>query len=113
MVEFSLPHKSPNRVAGILEVSFRKEPYSVTFPIRAITFGHVVLGVDGHTLERVRDHELEHARQYELWGVFFFLAYPASSACQWLRGRKPYWENHFEVQARAPGNRTQKRRPED
>jgi hypothetical protein len=35
-----------------------------------------------------------------LWGLFFFLAYPASSACQWLRGKSPYWENYFEVQAR-------------
>jgi len=91
---------SARLVAGIVEVYFRTDPSSGRFSIRAITFGHVVLGVDGHTLERVRDHELEHVRQYELWGLFFFLAYPASSAWQWLRGRRPYWENHFEVQAR-------------
>ena len=87
-------------VAGILEVYWRTEPYCGKFPIRAITFGHVVLGVDGHALERCRDHELVHVRQYELWGLFFFPAYLASSGWQWLRGRSAYWDNHFEVEAR-------------
>ncbi len=87
-------------VAGILEVYWRTEPYGGKLPFCAITFGHVVLGVDGDTLERVRNHELVHVRQYELWGLFFFPAYLASSVWQWFRGRDPYWDNYFEVQAR-------------
>ena len=67
----------------------------------AITLGHVVLGGSEHTLCQLRAHEQEHVRQYERWGVVFFLAYPASSLIQLLRGRHPYWLNHFEVQARA------------
>jgi dihydrofolate reductase len=67
----------------------------------AITFGHVVLGGSDSTLAHLRAHEFEHVKQYERWGLFFFLAYPASSLIQLLRGRPPYWSNHFEVQARA------------
>jgi hypothetical protein len=40
-------------------------------------------------------------RQYERWGVVFFLAYPLSSLWQAARGRHYYWDNWFEVQARA------------
>jgi hypothetical protein len=38
--------------------------------------------------------------QYERWGLLFFLAYPASSFAQLLRGRNPYWYNYFEIEAR-------------
>ena len=61
----------------------------------------LLLGGSAHTLCQLRAHEQEHVRQYERWGVVFFLAYPASSLIQLLRGRHPYWLNHFEVQARA------------
>ena len=51
-------------------------------------------------LERLRAHEHAHVRQYEQWGIFFLLAYPAASVWQWLRGRRAYVDNWFEVQAR-------------
>jgi hypothetical protein len=31
----------------------------------------------------------------------FFAAYAGSSLWQLLRGRRAYWDNHFEVEARA------------
>jgi hypothetical protein len=31
----------------------------------------------------------------------FLLAYPLSSFVQLVQGRRPYFDNHFEVQARA------------
>jgi hypothetical protein len=68
---------------------------------RAITFGHVILAVTAEDLERSREHERAHVRQYERWGVAFFIAYPASSAWQVLRRRDAYWDNRFEVEARA------------
>lgn len=42
-------------------------------------------------------------RQYERWGVLFFPLYLGSSLLQLLRGRSPYWHNHFELQAYREG----------
>ena len=47
-----------------------------------------------------RISERAHVRQYELWGAFFLLAYPAASFWQLLQGRRAYFDNWFEVQAR-------------
>ncbi|SFU27556.1 hypothetical protein SAMN05216552_1001109 [Pseudoduganella namucuonensis] len=69
-------------------------------PFIAITFGHVVVGTTRPELERLRVHEHEHVRQYERWGAAFFAAYPLNSLWQLLRGRRPYLDNCFEVQAR-------------
>lgn len=87
-------------VEGVLEVAHREAPYHSPLPFNAITIGHVVLGTDRQTLAAVRAHEQVHVRQYERWGIFFFLAYPAASLYQWLRGRHPYWQNPFEIAAR-------------
>lgn len=76
----------------------------------AITLGHVIIGVDAATLDAVRRHEQVHVRQYERWGPLFGPAYLASSLLQWLRGRRPYLDNHFERQARARDGR-QRREP--
>ena len=70
-------------------------------PFRAVTLGHVILGTDAATLDCARSHEQVHVRQYERWGIAFFPAYAASSVWQWLRGRRAYWDNHFEVEARS------------
>jgi hypothetical protein len=69
-------------------------------PFHAITLGHVVIGASPAVLASCRAHERVHVLQYERYGVFFFPLYAASSGWQWLRGRSPYWENHFEQQAR-------------
>lgn len=91
---------SARLVQGVLEVALSETPRRSRLPFTAITLGHVVLGTDRPMLEAVRAHEQVHVRQYEHWGIFFFLAYPAASLYQWLRGRRPYWDNPFEVQAR-------------
>jgi hypothetical protein len=69
-------------------------------PFRAITLGHVIIGIGPRDLDRLRAHERVHVEQYERWGPLFFIAYAASSLCQSLRGRDPYRDNHFEVEAR-------------
>ena len=69
------------------------------FAFSAITFGHVVLGVDHVTLAAVRSHEHVHVRQYERWGPLFIPAYLLSSFAQLLRGRRPYRDNYFEREA--------------
>lgn len=70
-------------------------------PVAAITFGHVVLGGSGEWLERSRAHERVHVRQYERWGPAFLPAYLLCSVWLWTRGRDPYRENPFEVEAYA------------
>jgi len=65
----------------------------------AITFGHVVYAVEAERLAACRAHERVHVRQYERWGPLFFPLYVGSSVLQWLTGRNPYWDNHFEREA--------------
>lgn len=74
---------------------------SLPAPLRfgAITFGHVIIGVNAETLACCRSHEHVHVRQYERWGVFFFPAYIGSSLLQLARGRDPYRDNRFEREA--------------
>jgi hypothetical protein len=67
----------------------------------AITFGHVVIGVDHGVLAECRMHEHAHVLQYERWGLLFFPLYAASSLWEALRGNGAYRDNHFERQARA------------
>jgi len=91
--------------SGILEATYRERKATCGsvargLPFRAITFGHVVIAVTAQDLDGCRTHELVHVRQYERWGLLFFLAYPLSSLLQLLRGRRPYWDNRFEVEAR-------------
>ena len=93
-----LPRGGSARVVrGVVE-------FSGGVPLRsrfhAITFGHVIIGTSEAKLAASRDHEHVHVRQYEAWGPFFLLAYAASSAWQLLRGRRVYWDNYFERQAR-------------
>lgn len=71
------------------------------FSFSAITFGHVILGVDDSTLAEMREHEQVHVRQYEQWGPLYIPAYLLSSVVQLLRGRDPYLDNHFEREAYA------------
>lgn len=66
---------------------------------RAITFGHVIIGVDHATLAHVRHHEHVHVRQYERWGLLFFPIYLFSSLLQIVQGGDPYFDNCFEREA--------------
>jgi len=91
-------------VDGVIEIAapaaLQGSRWLEALPFNAITFGHVVFGTSVMELERLRAHEHAHVRQYEQWGIAFFLAYPASSVWQWLRGGRAYVDNWFEVQAR-------------
>jgi hypothetical protein len=93
--------------SGVLEVACntrharRPNPRRFALPFGAITLGHVVLASDPQQMQLLREHERAHVAQYERWGLVFLLAYPLSSLVQLLRGRRPYFDNHFEVQARA------------
>ena len=92
--------------AGALEVTYRESEAACgrlarELAFRGIVFGHVILAVTRDELLRMGPHERIHVQQYERWGALFFFAYGASSLWQLLQGRSAYWDNHFEVQARA------------
>lgn len=91
-------------VDGVVEVAGGR--FSRVFPLlprvchfEAITFGHVVIGLDHILLAHLRPHEHAHVRQYERWGILLLPLYLGSSAAQLLRGRHPYLHNHFEREA--------------
>ena len=96
----------PRLVSGVVEVAGGRMHRAIAVlpqgaRFAAITFGHVVIGVDHIVLGRIRAHERVHVRQYERWGVLFFPLYLASSLIQWARGRHPYLDNVFEREAYA------------
>lgn len=91
---------SARRQQGALEVAVPGWRWLRRLPFAAITVGHVIIGQDHALLAALRAHEQVHVRQFQRWGVLLLLAYPAASLWQWLRGRRPYWDNPFEVQAR-------------
>lgn len=89
---------------GVLEVSGGPLPWILThiyppMPIAAITLGHVVLARRPSDLERTRAHERVHVAQYVRWGALFPLLYLGESCRLLVRGRDPYRENRFEVEA--------------
>lgn len=86
-------------VRGVLEVSGGALPRCL--PFDAITLGHVVIARTPRAMARWRRHERVHVRQCERWGPLFFPAYLLAGAWQRLRGRRAYWDNPFEVEARA------------
>lgn len=91
-------------VDGTLEVAGgRVGAWMSRFPrslqLSAITFGHVILGLDHALLDAFRAHEQVHVRQYERWGLLFIPVYLGSSLLQFVRGRHPYFENRFEREA--------------
>ena len=65
----------------------------------AMTLGHVILGQDRAALDHTRDHEHVHVGQYMRWGPFMLPAYGLSSLRCWMKGKNPYLDNMFEVEA--------------
>jgi len=92
---------------GVLEVARHAAASAKPsmLPFVAITFGHVVLGRSAGDLARLRVHEHAHVAQYERWGPLFLLAYPLASLLALLRSGRPYYDNCFEVEARAMARR--------
>jgi hypothetical protein len=68
-------------------------------PVRAQTVGRYVLARETIPAEIIA-HECEHIRQWERFGPLFLTSYMGLSALAFMRGRRPYWDNEFEVAAR-------------
>lgn len=81
-------------------------------PVQAQTLGRYVFArsrIPEHTLE----HEIEHIRQWKRFGPLYLPLYFGVSAAAFLRGRRPYWDNGFEVAARSRADRFMTARPEE
>jgi hypothetical protein len=88
---------------GVLEVAgSTRTPIlcSISSRFEAITLGHVILGRNHGTLSRYRSHEHVHVRQYERWGLLFPILYVLASFRALLTGKRFYWDNLFEIEAR-------------
>jgi hypothetical protein len=92
--------------SGVLEVCgglpgwllSRRLPFSG--PVAAITLGHVVLACNQPALDATRRHERVHVAQYARWGGLLLIAYPLAGGWAWMRGKHPYLDNPFEIEAR-------------
>ena len=94
---------SVKRRFGVLEVAGNtRTPIlrSISSRFEAITLGHVILGRNHGTLSRYRSHEHMHVRQYERWGLLFPVLYVLASFKALLTGKRFYWDNVFELEAR-------------
>lgn len=69
----------------------------------ALTLGHTILGQTDASLDISREHEMVHVRQFERWGPFLGPAYVMASLLAWLRGKRPYRDNWFEIEAYEQG----------
>jgi len=94
-----LTFRSRRVTHGVLLCEGAAWPRRVGWRYRAITFGHVVLGVD-ELDDDVMAHELAHVRQYERWGPLFAPVYLLACVVALVRRRHPYRDNTFEVAAR-------------
>ena len=72
--------------------------------VNAFTVGHVVVGVSPAHLASSRVHERVHVRQFERWGVLFPLVYAFAGWQAKRRGGHFYWDNPYEIEARAASN---------
>ena len=67
--------------------------------VPAMTLGHVIWARNRRELCRWRRHEFVHVAQYERWGPLFVPVLYTAALWLALRGRHPYYDNPFEVEA--------------
>jgi len=96
----------PDGQSQVWEASGGSAPWllnrlSLFQPVDAITFGHIILARDAAVATSLRAHEHEHIRQYQRCGIFFPVAYFVAGVVARLRGKDAYWDNLFEIDARA------------
>ena len=98
LASFSLP-----RIQGRIALSRSNRGFAHWFLTRrgycAITLGHLVLTTPEASPE-ILAHEMVHVRQAERWGPLFLPAYLAAMLSARLKGKDPYWDNPFEIEAR-------------
>ncbi len=76
--------------------------------VNAVTMGHVVAGVSSQHLHSSRVHERVHVEQFERWGCLFPFVYFIAGVRAQRRGGSFYWDNPYEIEARARAAATRK-----
>jgi hypothetical protein len=99
LIPLALAGGQVRRHHGILEASGGALKWALGPWIEALTLGHVILAKDELRLRHWRDHERRHVLQYERWGPFFLPLYLFLGIWCWLRGRHPYGQHPFELDA--------------
>lgn len=69
--------------------------------VLAVTVGNTILGQSLASLNIARDHELVHVAQFERWGPLMLPVYTLASCYVWMKGKRFYRDNPFEVEAYA------------
>jgi hypothetical protein len=88
---------------GMLEIAGNSRTpllHILSKQFHAITIGHVILGRSHGLLKVWRSHEHVHVRQYERWGPLFPVLYFLASLKALFTGKRFYWDNVFEIEAR-------------
>lgn len=93
-------HRGVIEVHGRVAAAFLRHCTLLGDGALAMALGHVVLGRDRKALDETRSHERIHVRQAERWGPFFLPAYVLASVVAALRGKRWYFDNRFEIEAR-------------
>ncbi|HRJ54517.1 MAG TPA: hypothetical protein PLE99_17275 [Candidatus Thiothrix moscowensis] len=78
-------------------------------PANAFTVGHVVVGISPQHLDSSRVHERTHVAQFERWGFLFPLVYLLAGLWVKWQGKRMYWDNPYEIEARAAATSANKR----
>ncbi|WP_231740781.1 hypothetical protein [Thalassoglobus neptunius] len=85
---------------GLITWILERTPVSAA----AMTLGHVIWGRSEASLDFCREHEHIHIRQYERWGPMFLPMYAYYSLMMWCKGKHPYYDNPFEMEAFGPNH---------
>ena len=86
-----------NAGRGLVGLAFAR------IPMLAYTCGAVVVVCHEQVGARTMAHELRHVLQMFVLGPLMPIAYALASLVAAARGRSAYWDNLFEVAARAAG----------
>jgi len=101
---FLLPGFNCRLCQGVIELHGKGIAWMLDrFSMSAVTLGHLILARNEGEIGWCRVHERVHVRQYEQWGPLFIPAYLAAGTIAWVRGRRPYRDNIFEVEAYLAG----------
>jgi hypothetical protein len=95
----SLLFKNKRILRGVLVCEGADWPRRLGWGYRAITLGHVILGID-ELDDRILAHEFAHVHQHEIFGPFFLPSYFLATLWAVVRGRHYYRDNAFESSAR-------------
>lgn len=92
--EKALAFVSPS---GLIKMTMDKGQFTAMTTGAAIVFKNIE-GLQNRLLVK---HELHHVKQGFKFGLVWPVVYYCASISAWLLGKDAYWDNYFEIEARA------------